>query len=363
MKRNTIIWIIIGILLLALLSWGGYFGYQQYDAYETQISEFTDYKADVEDASMTRYNKKLKDLKGQYTEIDSSLAKILNQLADNRFYTSDKEDLMRRFQNIYEELQRNAGVIDTLYYGSNISETGLDNFQRAVVTYLQEMNEALEEDARIAKKRIASYRYRLKAYRDSMLLYLDQKKMLLDSLQTLQSLAENGKTDKSLEEERDRLLAMLEAKDSTLDMMTSDTTDYAKIIRGLEDSLALVTNREQPLQVMELHCYYVPKEREKRGKVWLNDQPIHTPNKVREITIEFQTNIPEFSDENKAELVLYFNKVPIRSQDLIITNGYCNTVFDCKDEKLEPGAYSLQIKYAGETIREHTFRISKPTLF
>lgn len=363
MKRNIIIWIIVGVLIFALLSWGGYFGYQKYDAYESQISEYSDYKADVEDANDKRYNNKLENLKDQYGRLDEGLAKIIKQLSDNRFYSKDKESLESRFMEMYEELKRNEAVIDTLYYGSDVTENGLDNFESAIITYLEAINTAREEDADIAKKRVASYRYRLKAYRDSMLLYLDQKKELLDSLQSLQLMADDGKKIKDLEAERDRLLTMLESKDSKLDNMTSDTSGFVSKIRELEDSLALVTNRENPIQVMELHCYYVPKEKEKRGKVWLNEQPIHFPNRVKEVAVEFETNIPEFADENKAELVLYLNKVPIRSQDLVITNGYCAASFDCKNEKLEPGKYTMQIKYAGKTIREHQFLITKPTLF
>lgn len=362
MKRNTIIWIIVGLLILALLSWGGYFGYQEYDAYETQIKEFTDYKSTVEDENDKRYKQKLNSLKNQYANVDESYQKALEQLEDNRFYSDDKEALKERFNSIYEELTRNAGVIDTLYYGSEVNEKGLDNFSDAIITYLEEMNKARESDARIAKKRIANYQYRLRAYRDSMLLYLDQKKMLLDSLENMQTLVDTRKVE-NFEEERNRLLAMLEEKDAMLNNMTSDTTDYARSVRSLEDSLALVENRDQPIRVMELHCYYVPKDKEKRGKVWLNDQPIHTPNKVREIAVEFETNIPEFADENKAELILYANNTPIKSQDLVIRNGYCATMLDTKEEKLEEGRYTIKIKYAGEVIREHSFVITKPTLF
>ena len=190
MKRNTILWIIVGILVLALLSWGGYFGYKEYDAYETQISEFSDYKSTVEDANNTRYSQKLKKLKSQYAMLDESYQKAITQLEDNRFYSSDKEALKERFNEIYDELIRNSAVIDTLYYGSELPEEGLDVFSEAVVTYLEEMNNAREEDAKLAKKRIGRYQYRLRAYRDSMLLYLDQKKMLLDSLQSIQDLAD-----------------------------------------------------------------------------------------------------------------------------------------------------------------------------
>ena len=359
MSKRTIIFIILALLILGLLGWGTWWGKDQYDQ---QANAFSSFKSVVEAKDGKRYQSKLTRLKDQYIKLTGDYDKILSRLKDGRLFTTDKDALESELETLQEEIRNKNTLLDTLYYGSTIDEAGLDFYQERIISLVEKLSEVNEEDAKLAKEKMAGYRYRLKAYRDSMMLYLNQKKLLLDTLQAIQGHQQDIATDtEAIKAERDRLLSLLEAKDSKIDMMTSDTSGFSQRIRTLEDSLALLLNRKEPIQVQELRCYYIPKEKDKKGQIRLNMQPIHSANKVRAIHLEFTTNIPEYSDENKAEILMILNGTPIRNYDVIINNGVCNKVIDTEADKLELGKYKLEVKYAGKTIRTHEFLISKST--
>lgn len=364
MNRATkiILAVLVIFIILAALGWLGYDNYQQ----DQQLNAFENYQSAVENKGQERYNEKLGHLKGQLGKLAEDIETTLAQASAGQFFAKDTEALKERLTKINEEIRSRTAQLDTVNYGSNdITEEDLMAFERRFINHLEAMREIEREDSEIAKQKMKRYQYQLRAYKDSMTSYLRQKQTLLEQLNKVQEeLASTKKNNKSLSEERNRLLSILEGKDHIIDSMSSDTTGFARTLRALEDSINSVEGRDLPAEARDLRCYYVPKDKDKRGQVWLNEQPIHTPNKVRDVYIEFDAKVRSNpSEQSKMEIVLLSNRVPIRSVDVVASNGTAATSFDCAKERLQPGNYEIHIKYMGEVIRKHKFMISKPTLF
>lgn len=361
-RASKIILIIILILIvLAGLGWLGYDNYQQ----GQQLDELQDYQTVTENEGALRYDDKLTYLKDRLAKLQGEVSTSLDKANNGRYYADNPDGLKERLLGMAEEISRSKDALDTAYYGSDaITEDDLIELERSLLEQIDVMRGIEREDSRIAKEKARRYRYQLRAYRDSMSSYLRQKRILLDSLQRMQELMANSKQkNNTLQDERNRLLEMLESKDYLLDSLSSDTTSYARTLRSLEDSLSMVEGRDKPAEITELRCYYIPRDWEKRGEVWLNEQPIHTPNKIRDVYVEFDIRAWAGAEESKVEVVLRHNGVPIRSLDAVATDGTAATNFECGKKKLLVGDYEVEIKYMGEVIRSHKFKVSKPSLF
>jgi hypothetical protein len=362
MNRTTKIILIVlaALLLAALLGWLGYSHYEQ----GQQLDAFADYQAVVENKGKQRFEQKAALLKEQLRKLAGEAGEALQQAERGQYFAQDPDALQERLRQIHSQLEEGYRKLDTAAYGGGFAEEDLLALEQQFIGQLEGMRHIAAEDSRLAKDRMRRYQQQLKAYRDSMALYLREKQALLDTLQALQTeMAGSRKRSRALQDERDRLLDMLQGKDRIIDSLSGDGTGYAQTIRALEDSLNLIEGRGLPAMARELRCYYVPKEKDKRGQVWLNQQPIHTPNKVREVNVSFELQVLAPNAESKVEVLLLLNRVPIRSLDVVAANGMATAAFDCAKEKLEPGNYELQLKYMGQVIRTHPFLISKPTLF
>ena len=363
MNRASKIILIVLLLLVVLagLGWLGYDNYQQ----GQELNELQDYQTVVENEGAQRYDEKVGYLEDHIGRLQSEISEALEKIDQGRYYAENPEALKERLQGMRQEMAANKNALDTAYYGSDaLSEDDLISLERRLVEQIESMRKIEQEDSRIAKEKMRRYRYQLHAYRDSMTAYLEQKKALLDSLEAMQEMmAQSKRSKRNLKEERKRLLGMLENKDQLIDSLSNDTTGYAQTMRALEDSLSMVEGRDKPAEVRELRCYYIPRDWEKRGEVRLDKQPIHTPGKVRDVYVEFDVRTWTPSSDSKMEIVLEHNGVPIRSLDAVATNGKASANFECGKRKLLIGDYEVKIKYMGEVIRSHEFKVSKYRLF